>query len=60
MGKWKSRFRRGLVMMFTLAVAGSGMSFAIPQTPLERISVEADSLVGVTLADIDESETCFG
>lgn len=54
MGKWKSRFRRGLVMMFTLAVAGSGMSFAIPQMPLEGISVEADSLVGVTLADIDE------
>ena len=30
------------------------MSFAIPQMPLEGISVEADSLVGVTLADIDE------
>ena len=44
-------------MMFTLAVAGSGMSFAIPQMPLERISVEADSLVGVTLADIDEIAT---
>lgn len=55
MGKWKSRFRRGLVMMFTLAVAGSGMSSAALRMPLERISVESDSLVGASLADIEEA-----
>lgn len=55
MGEWKNQFKRGLVMMLTLAVAGGGTASAVSWTPSEGISAEKDSLVRVSLEAIDDA-----
>lgn len=53
MREWKSRFRRGLVTILTLAVAG-GMVSSVSWMSVEDISVKSDSLVRIALEDIED------
>ena len=55
MGEWKNRFRRGMVMALTLAVAGGGTASAVSSMPGGELPGNEDALVGVSLEDIEDA-----
>lgn len=55
MGKWRNQLRQGLIAMLTLAVAGGGTASAVSWMPSDGISAEKDSLVRVSLAEIEDA-----
>ncbi len=55
MGEWKNQFRRTLVMILTLAVAGGGTASSVSWMPPEGIFAENDSLVRISLEDIEDA-----
>lgn len=55
MGEWKSRFRRGLVVVLTLAAAGAETASAVSWMPPEGITAEEGSLIGISLVDIEDA-----
>lgn len=54
MGEWRSRFRRGLVAILTLAVVGGTTTSAVLYMPSEKGNAK-DSLVGVSLGSIEDA-----
>lgn len=55
MGEWKNRFRRGMVMALTLAVAGGGTASAVSSMPGGGLPGNEDVLVGASLEDIEDA-----
>lgn len=55
MGEWKNRFRRGMVMALTLAVAGGGTASAVSSMPGGELPGNEDVLVGASLEDIEDA-----
>ena len=55
MGEWKNRFRRGMVMALTFAVAGGGTASAVSSMPGGEIPGSEEVLVGVSLEDMEDA-----
>ncbi len=55
MGEWKNRFRRGMVMALTCAVAGGGTASAVSSMPRGEIPGSEEVLVGVSLEDMEDA-----
>lgn len=55
MGEWNNRFRRGMVMALTLAVAGGGTASAVSSMPEGEIPGNEEVLVGVSLEDVKDA-----
>ena len=55
MGEWKNRFRRGMIMALTCAVAGGGTASAVSSMPRGEIPGSEEVLVGVSLEDMEDA-----
>lgn len=55
MGEWRSRFRRGLVAILTLAVVGGTATSAVSYMPSEKENAKEESLIGISLGSIEDA-----